>query len=66
MGTSRASKDLLLQAYAANNLSKPLPVKPKKKKDPIIPDTNPNSMNNMQNTLDKTRRGGYKGANWLK
>jgi hypothetical protein len=66
MGTSRASKNYLLEAYKRHDLSKPLPKAPVKKKDPIIPSTDPNSMGVMQNTLNKTRKGGYKGANWLR
>jgi hypothetical protein len=37
-----------------------------KKKDPVMKPTHPNSPHVMEKTLDKTRKGGYKGANWLK
>jgi hypothetical protein len=66
MGTSRASKNLLLEAYAQNNLSKPLPKKAVPKKDPIIPSKDPNSMGIMQNTISKTRKSGYRGGNFMR
>ena len=42
--------------------SQPLKIK---KRDPVIQSTNPNSPGVMQKTLDKTRKSGYKGANWI-
>jgi hypothetical protein len=64
MGTSRASKDLLM--LKQNDLSN---YKGSKNKEPIRwievrkrPDTNPNSMANMQKTIDATRKANYRGS----
>lgn len=39
------------------------PIKLPKK---VSQSTDPNSMGMMEKTLNSTRKGGYKGANWLK